>query len=159
MVIYCIGYSTMVKEKSHYPEIEELKEVHQKHEVKITVSTKDFLDGNMGYPAVVFSLKANSFHIFVDDEYQDFKNNNPLLSLCLILRELDYYSDSNDYVLWCKEHQLEPNNTQVLSYFRSLAGTYREIEKILGTIDSIINDFDFEMNAGAAFELRKKQGN
>lgn len=147
----------MVKEESNYPEIEYLKEIRQKHGVGITILTKDFLNGNKDYPAVIFSLGAKSFNIFVDDEYQDFKLKSPLLSLCLVLRELDYYSDSHDYILWCKEHQLEPNNTQVLSYFRSLAGTYRDIEKILGTIDPIINDFDFEMNAGAVFELRNKK--
>jgi hypothetical protein len=36
-----------------------------------------------------------------------------------------------------------------------LGRIYTSIEKILGTIDSCISDYDFELNANAAQELRK----
>jgi hypothetical protein len=138
-----------------YPEVQALKEIYQKHEVKIKISDDDFLAGNKDYPAVVVNFGKTPFDLYADDEYSDFNLNNPLLNLCVILRELDYYADSIDYLLWCKELNFEPNNIQVLNYYRSLGGIYREIEKILGKIDPQITDWDFEMNAGPAFELRE----
>ena len=143
-------------EETKYQEIRALQDIFQKYKIEIRVSNNEFLAGNKNYPAVVFSLEDKSFNLFVDDDYSDLKYNNHLLTLYLVLRELDYYSDSSDYILWCKEHLLEPENKQVISYYRSLGSNYRDIEKILGKIDSQISDYDFELNAGAAQELRSQ---
>jgi len=135
-------------------EVKQLKQIYQKYHFKINVSNSEFLAPNKEYRKVDFALNGTNFSLFVDDEYDDFKYKNPLLDLCLLLRELDYYSDSYDYLLWCKELGLKPEQSQVLDYFRDLGRIYREVEKIIGKIDPIINDFDFQMNAGAAYELR-----
>jgi hypothetical protein len=37
----------------------------------------------------------------------------------------------------------------------NLGNTYTAIEKLIGKIDSQISDLDFQLNAGAAKELRK----
>ncbi len=141
-------------EETNCPEIKALQEIYLKHRVEIIVSKTAFLGDNKDYPSVIFTLSGKSFDLFVDDEYSDFKSNRPLLSLCVVLRELDYYSGSQDYLLWCKELNFNPGNTQVLNYYRSLGATYREVEEILEKIDPQITDWDFEMNAGPAYELR-----
>lgn len=145
----------MDRKEIRYSEIEALQEIYKKYEVKISISEIEFLGDDKDYPAVVFSLNGKSFNLFVDDEYSDFISQKPLLSLCLVLRELDYYSYSQDYLLWCKELNFDSGNTQILNYYRSLGGLYRDIEKILGNINPHITDWDFKMNAGPAQELRE----
>lgn len=145
----------MNRKEIHYSEIEALQEIYKKYKVKINVSKTEFLGGDKDYPAVVFSLNDKSFNLFADDEHSDFKFQKPLLSLCVVLRELDYYSYSQDYLLWCKELNFDSGNTQILNYYRSLGSLYRDIENILGKINPNITDWDFEMNAGPAQELRE----
>ncbi len=139
----------------NYPEIEALREIHRKHNVTIRVSKNEFLMENKSYPAVTFSLGGQSFKLFVDDEYEDFKLDSSALSLCLILRELESYKDEDSYQSWCKAQLLDPVNTEVKAFYKSLNGIYPEIEKILGEVNSQISDYDFGLNAGAAQELRK----
>ena len=141
-------------EEQEYPEIKVLKDIYQKHNVKIVVSNKDFLGGNTDYHAIEFTLGDETFNMFADDEQSDFQLNNPLLNLVVVLRELDYYTYSNDYLLWCTELKLDSVNTQILSYYRSLSAIYRDIEKIMGKIDPIFSDWDFEMNIGGIKFLR-----
>ena len=47
------------------------------------------------------------------------------------------------------------NLPQVIQFHKYLAEIYPEIETVLGKIDPEVSDWDFEMNAGAAQELRK----
>lgn len=142
-------------EKTDYPEIKALRDIYKKHKVKIAVSNKDFLGGNTDYYAIKFTLGDQTFNMYAYDEQSDFKIDNPLLNLVVVLRELDYYKDSHDYLLWCLELKLDSANTQVLSYYRSLGAIYREIEKVMGKIDPIFSDWDFEMNIGGIKYLRE----
>ena len=141
---------------SDYPEIEALNNIFIKHKVEIRFSTTEFLAGNKDYRAVALKLEDSTFNFYVDDEYDDVRYNYPLLNLCLVLRELEYYADSDDYLLWCKEHLLSPKNNDVLAHFKNLATIYTGVEKIIGKINSHISDWDFEMGSGASWELRKK---
>ncbi len=129
-----------------HPEIQKLKELYQKHKIGISVSDKEFMGGKKDFPAVLFSLNDKTFPLFVDDEFEDFKLNNPLLNLCLVLRELEYYKDTYDYLLWCKELSQDASDIVVLNYYRSLASIYREVENILGEINCPITDYEFEFN-------------
>ena len=147
----------IIMEETHYPEIQVLKEIHQKHNVNISVSNDEFLAGNEDYPAVVFTLDEKSFKLFADDEYKDLPVDNPLLSLCVVLRELEDYEYASDYFVWCKHHAFDVANSQVREYHMNLGSIYKDVEKILGKINSQISDYDFELNAGAARELREKK--
>ena len=143
-----------MKEKD-YPEIQALIEIIQKHNVRISVSDDEFLAGNEDYPAVVISLNEKSFKLFADDEYKDLRLNNTLLALCVVLRELEDYEYASDYLVWCKHHAFDEANSQVREYHMSLGSIYKDVEIILGKINSQISDYDFELNAGAARELRE----
>jgi len=141
---------------SHYPEIDVLNKIYIKHKVEIRISSTDLLAGKEDYLAVELKLEGKIFNFYVEDEYDDARYNYPLLNLCLVLRELEQYADSPDYLMWCREHYLDPKNQHILEYFKSLETIYSEIEKIIGKINSQISDWDFEMGSGASWELRKK---
>lgn len=140
---------------SKYPEIDALNKIAIQHLVEIRFSTTVFLAGNKDYRAVALKLGGKVFEFFVEDEREDILFNYPTLNLCLVLRELEHYGESDDYLIWSKEHYLDPKNEDVLAHFKNLGIVYSEVEKIIGKIDSQISDWDFEMGSGASWELRK----
>ena len=138
-----------------YPQIRSLEEIYQIHKVEISVSFDRFLAGNKDYPAVVLSLDNQSFLLFVDDEYKDLQKSNPILSFCVVLRELETYQYAKDYSAWCVEHSFDVANAQIKDYYTRLEKIYITVKNILGNIDSQISDYDFGLNAGAARKLRE----
>lgn len=138
-----------------YPEIDRLKTLWLKHAVKTKTDRGQLLQGKSYYPKVQFTLGGQNFELFVDDEYDDLERNTPLLSFCLILRELEGYAYTPDYEVWCQERSLDPNAEDAYQAFKQLEKVYGKVKSILGKIDSQISDFDFELNAGAAQALRK----
>lgn len=140
-----------------YPEIAALNKLYIAHQVKIQFSSTDFLAGNENYRAVTFKLSGKEFNCYVEDEKEDICYNYPLLNLCLVLRELEGYADATDYLEWAKDRYFDPKNEAVRVHFNNLGDIYREVEKIIGKIDSQISDWDFEMESGASWALRKKE--
>lgn len=139
-----------------YPEIAALNKLYIKHKVEIRFSTTDFLAGSNEYRAVEFKLEGKTFNFYVEDEQGDIEYNYPLLNLCLVLRELEGYDDPPDFLVWSQERFLDPKNEAALAHYRNLGTVYREVEKIIGKINSHVSDWDFEMGSGASWELRKK---
>jgi len=139
-----------------YPEIEALNKIYVKYKVEIRFSTTDFLESKKEYRAVEFKIEGKTFCFYVEDELDDIKYNFPLLNLCLVLRELEGYGLTPDYLVWCQERYLDPKKENTLANFRNLGTVYREVEKIIGEINSQVSDWDFEMGSGASWELRKK---
>lgn len=142
---------------SSYPEIQRLQKILDDYHINIRVLDKNVFSGALDHFWIEFIINKNKFTLLVDDECNDFPVNNPLLHLCLVLRELETYKEEEDILEWTKHKYLNAGNSEVLEYYKSLSKTYAEIEAILGEIDSHISYFDFEMNAGAAQELRKKK--
>ncbi len=142
--------------ETKYPEIDALNEIYIKYKFEIKVNRNRLLGGNMDYPSATFTLSGKSFDIYLDDELEDLKFNYPLLNLCLVLRELEGYEDAEDYLIWCQDRYFKPENEEIRAYHMSLGETYREVEKIIGKVDSMISDWDFEMGSGASWVLRKK---
>lgn len=141
---------------SKYPEIEALNKLYVQHKIEIRFSTTDFLAESKEYRAVEFKMGGKTFHLYVEDELDDIRYNYPLLNLCLVLRELEGYALTTDYLIWCQERYLDPKNEAALAHYRNLGSVYREVEKIMGKIHSQVSDWDFEMGSGASWELRKK---
>lgn len=137
-------------------EIIALQKLFKDYNIVITVLPDFFISNNTLHPAVQLSLNNQVFKFFIDDEYNDIQYNNKLLLLCLVLRELENYQNSDDYLTWCSERFLDSSITTVREYHMSLRTTYNTIQRIIGTIDSQISDYDFQLNAGAAQELRSK---
>ena len=142
-------------ENSTYSEIITLKELIEQHHIVIREVKGDFLGEVQHYPAVIITLRQKSFKIYIDNEYGDLQLQNPILSLYLVLRELEIYAEEKDFHAWCLSQSVNSKNVKIINYYTQLGGIYNEIKQILGTIDSQISNFDFELNAGAIQELRK----
>ena len=141
---------------SKYPEIVALNALYIKHKVAIRFSSTDFLNGDKDYRLVTFKLEQKTFLFYVQDELGDIRYNYPLLNLCLVLRELEEYNLSPDFLIWCQERYLDASNDAVLAQYRNLGTVFRDVEAILGEINSYVSDWDFEMGSGPSWDLRKK---
>ncbi|MBO6515350.1 MAG: hypothetical protein JJ975_02265 [Bacteroidia bacterium] len=137
-----------------YAEIDQLQKIWDLHNVSLTPVLTDFLTDNIYFPLVKCTINNEPFNIYVDNEYDDLQLRSNLLSFCMVLRSLENYALSADYLQWCNEHALVVNNHKNRDYYMSLGGVYRRVQESIGTIDSCISDFDFELNAGAAQYLR-----
>lgn len=141
-----------------YPEIAELDQLQQKLNPRIEAVNGQYLEKEY-YPLVEFALKGKSHLIYIDDEYNDLELGNPLLNLCLVLRALENYLDAEDYLVWCTQHGLDASNPRAREYHMGLADEVKQIREWIDPIDSFVSDFDFELNAGAAQELRRSNTN
>lgn len=142
---------------AEFPEINRLNALREKFDVSIRKTGKFLRDRNY-YPEVVFRIGSTSYNIYIDDEFNDLRIGNSLLNLCLVLRSLEIYEDTDDYLQWCTELGIDSSDNIARAYHMGLRTMYSEIESRIGKIDSCISDFDFELNAGAAQELRRKNG-
>jgi len=97
----------------NYPNIKALKDLFIKHKVSVKISDKIFMAGRKDFPLVVLTLGKQSFKLFVEDVYDDFKYNYPILNFCIVLRELENFKFSNDYLLWCAEHHLNASDLKI----------------------------------------------
>ncbi len=139
-----------------YPEIEQLSSLRKQFNISIQVTDTVLCDKSW-FPKVQFNIGNESFEIYVDDEYHDFKIDNPDLHLCLVLRSLEIYDDAEDFLVWCTQLGLEASDPVAREHHMELGSIYSAIEERLGTIDSFISDYDFGLNAGAAQELRRDE--
>ena len=134
-----------------YPEIENLKTLLSTHAISICIKEITVDDLHL----VDLSIDDQSFSIYIQDEYNDLVLNNPLLNLCLILRELEIYQESSDYLNWSNTQGVNASNETLRQYYMNLGNTCTAIEKLIDKIDSMISDLDFQLNAGAAQEMRQ----
>nr|WP_299384490.1 hypothetical protein [Allomuricauda sp.] len=137
-----------------YPENKALMSLYERHSIKVSQIVGKYLLDCLDYPLIHLVVGLQEFEFYVDDEFHDLQVNNPLLSLCLALRELEGYRDEGPLEQWCKALMLDSENTQVTSHYRNLERIYPSLVSLLGPIDSQISDLDFQLNAGAAQELR-----
>jgi hypothetical protein len=138
-----------------FPEVTRLKMLRDKYSINVTLRDGDLPGKGKKYKGVELHIKDNIFNIFVSDEYKDLDSRNQLLCLNLVLRELELYEEAEDYLAWCGFSNLDPSDGQVREYHMDLRLIYRDVEHLLGGIDSCISDLDFELNSGAAQWLRE----
>ncbi len=136
--------------------IKKLNQLIIKHNVTTKVSRQIYLTDRKEYPQVILTLDGKSFKLFVDDEYDDFKYNYPVLSFCVVLRELEDYAYCSDYLEWCTVRHIDAADTKGRDYYMGLDKIFNEIETTLGEINSFIPDMDFEFNMGEVWALRKE---
>jgi hypothetical protein len=129
---------------AEYPEIDKLKSLQQRHHFKVRLVSAD---GSL--LLVTLATGGYTWSLFVDDEYGDFNERQPLLCLYLVLRALEDYKDEHDFLKWCNLYGLSPDDVTWLTYYRGLAKSYREIVTVLGEPDSCINSLDYQLRSGA----------
>ncbi|WP_406683154.1 hypothetical protein N1F78_10715 [Seonamhaeicola sp. MEBiC1930] len=136
---------------SIYPEIEILKQYFKDFEIYF--EKVDSIDNKPDAFWVTITISGNSWNIFIDDEYQHFNNEKPLINLYLTLVALEIYKASDDFLVWCREQVIDDTIIKWLDYYKSLNKTYREIESILGKIDSVVPYFDYSLQTGVGKAL------
>ncbi len=140
---------------SNYQEIINLKNLHSKHNMSFALAKVHPNFNATENVWIEFTVDDFNAILIVDDEFKDFSAKSPILNFCLVLRELETYREEEDILRWTVFKNLSPSNPEVLNYYKDLGTHYKEIRDILGKIDSQISYFDFELNAGAAQELRR----
>lgn len=96
---------------------------------------------------------TREFQFVVEDEFEDAHPDNPLILLQLVLQCCDDYTDAEDFLKWAKMNSLDSSDPHVLSLFRETANNVPAFLALVGKVVRI-SDWDMQMNAGAALELR-----
>ena len=133
-------------------EIEALKKLYDTYEIHISVDQnqirKDLFFVNL-------CINQKSWSILINDEYLDYCPNRPLVNWFLVLSALEMYQQTNDFLIWCKQNILDASESKWLTYYKSLAIIYQEIETKIGCIDSCISHHDYNLRTGAIVSLLK----
>ena len=85
-----------------YPEIKALSALLNTHKIEID-RTGNSLPDRSDFLEVTCTINGAYFRVYVDDEYDDLSIQNPALHLCLVLRALEFYHKTTDYLQWCKQ--------------------------------------------------------
>ncbi|MBZ0244869.1 MAG: hypothetical protein K8H85_02880 [Cyclobacteriaceae bacterium] len=132
-----------------YPEINQLQALQKQYGLKVSVR-------NAAFDRRIFAdffINNKSWALYLDDEYNDFKEEKQLLAIFLVLRALEDYKEAADFTDWCQQNGLDASSSDWLTYYKQLAQSYAEIEDTIGTIDSFINSLDYQLRSGAFSEL------
>ena len=106
---------------------------------------------------VAVTSNKNIWELYIEDEYGLLGNYNRVTDLFLLLHNLRTYQESDDYPDWCVYHNIPPEDSKWLNYFRELSRIYREMKQALGGLDPCISTFDFELGAGDFQALLKAE--
>lgn len=137
-----------------FPELIKIEQLMNKHHVKVhAIEPAEYLGSKQDYKAARLAVGTKSYKVFVDHEYQDLDKEVDLLTFYLILRELEFFDESHDFIEWYKECIIEPLE-EIKKYYEKLEQTYDELQHLFGNIDSFLSPMDFELNAGAVQFLR-----
>lgn len=141
---------------NRYPEIDNIHNFIKTNEVIIRYSKTSTLQN--GLIPLTLSLKNSEHQIYVMDEYDDLRFNNPLLNAVLVFQELEIIEDSTDYLNWCKQQSIQANNEVLRVYYMNMITTLPNIARYFpnNTITSFVSGLDFQLNAGAAQRLRSR---
>ena len=132
------------------PEIDKLIAIYQSH----NITFKNIKSLNVtGFIHIKMTINSKSWDLYVDDEYGDSRFEKPLVALYLVLFSLEIYFDSYDFLDWSRQNQINPSQTEWLTYYKTLGKTYTEIKEILGEVDSCISSFDYQMRNDVIDEL------
>tara|TARA_R110002096_G_scaffold323203_1_gene517373 strand:- start:900 stop:1154 length:255 start_codon:yes stop_codon:yes gene_type:complete len=71
--------------------IDILKKILTNFNIKISLNNAIYIDEYKNVKAVEFVIQNQTFNLFIDDEFDDFVYKNPILDLCVVLRDLEDY--------------------------------------------------------------------
>ena len=132
-----------------YDEIEKLLDDISRFDILISEPIEQLRDGLF---FVKLTINNNSWTILIDDEYDDFSKDKPLVNWFLTLFSLEAYEETEDFLEWSKEFNYEPM-TKLLDYYKSLSITSAEIKSILGEINPQITALDYQLRTGVVQAL------
>lgn len=96
------------------------------------------------FKRVVFCIKDRRWPIFISDEYDEYRNDRPLLGVYMALDALQEYHQSRDYLDWCKTFEVAPETEELRTYYIGLEVTHREIREHIGEVEPILKEIRFQ---------------
>ncbi|NMH87764.1 hypothetical protein [Flavivirga algicola] len=105
---------------------------------------------------VLLKINNKTYTVHVMDEYEDLNHYNPVLNFIIVFRALVTLHESEDFLIWCKQEGLNPDNHKLLNYYKDTISSIDEIKSCFpnNEIDYFISDLDFQLNAGVMQFLR-----
>ena len=77
-----------------------------------------------------------------------------MLAFFLTLSALNAYKESPDFLGWAKEHYVNASDPGWLENYKSLEITCREIEQLIGDLDTQVSYYDYSMQTELGRALR-----
>ena len=138
-----------------HEEIGTLRKIKVKHNLALSIEKLRKAPVN-SYVRVRITLLLNQVSIIIPvcDELDEANSTNQLLLLQLVLMECGAFESSTDFLDWANSEALNASESKVMELYGELKTEVPKLREIIGTDIKIISDWDFEMNAGAAYELR-----
>ena len=90
------------------------------------------------------------------DEYKEATEQNQALLLHFVLDTCECYEETEDFLEWAKEAELDSTVGWVLELYRELGEKVPQIREVVGTEVRALSSWDFSLNAGAAQYLRRR---
>lgn len=141
--------------RAKYPVVDSLYKLIESKDLALTILPEAKELKAIFFREIEFKSPVFSCIIPVDDEYEDAKNQNPVILLQLILHACYEFEDHDDITTWSTAHGLDLTHSLALVLYKTLGEVVPKIREILGNDTEEIPDFDWQLNAGAAQALRE----
>jgi len=139
---------------SSYSIIDEITAALKKHDIRFHQQLSDEDLSPVYYKRLLVIINQQKFSIPVCDEYDDMDQMSPPVMLQLLLREMEYFEDAEDYLLWCKDLGFDAASELCRSIHSELREVVPKLREHLGNSLKAISDFHLEMNTGITQALR-----
>ncbi|GAA3616512.1 hypothetical protein Q4Q39_01070 [Flavivirga amylovorans] len=106
---------------------------------------------------IVLKIDNSTYNIHVSDEYDDLDYYNPILNFIIVFRAIVAINESSDFLDWCRQEDLNPDNYKLLDYYKGICNVISNINLSFpdNEIDYFVSDLDFQLNTGAMQFLRR----
>ena len=132
-----------------------LKNLVQHHKLITLPVLKSNLKGYRHIKKVRVLFLNRVLFFYVDDEYDDLTEKNILLNNYLLLRELQHFIASKDYLDWCSMKEINANLTEARTYYMNLEHHISPILKKISPFKVHIDEMELQLNSGIIQYLRK----
>ncbi|TGV02034.1 hypothetical protein [Flavivirga rizhaonensis] len=138
-----------------YPEITDIQNFIAARGITIWLGKGISIDKKL--IPIVLKIDNGIYNIHVADEYDDLDYYNPILNFIIVFRAIVAINESSDFLEWCKQEDLDPNNYKLLDYYKDICNVISGINLSFPDheIDYFVSDLDFQLNTGAMQFLRR----
>jgi len=138
-----------------YPELKRLHDWAADRSLSVTIEATDA--DMISVDARILKIESPgkpAIKLTVFDEYNDARQDNLLLCLCLIAMEFGELGDAADARSWARANSLDERSDQIDDAHLAGVSARAAFVETYGKIPDTISDYDWSLNAGAAQALR-----